>query len=234
MAKIRLALFAFLLIGAIVCAAGAVGQERPDATFSSTIQILKVHWQKQIRLPNNYDPAIIPTRGVFVDPASKTATSLPGTGIDATRPPSSNPNTSIDSNVFFPTTPRRLPIYYLYSLKIKNVGAKRIDGVAWTYSFLDRETKAELGRHEFLSYRKIAPDAVGIFENPLRSPPVRVVKTSDSGSPQRPMSEQATVQCILFADETTWRNANASAEVCRLLAEGNAAKRKPATASRQN
>ena len=234
MAMFRFALSATFLTGTIVCSTMALAQDRPDSTSPAGIQIIKVHWQKQIRLPNNYDPAIIPTRGVFVDPASKTATSLPGSGIDATRPPNSNPNTSIDSNVFFPATPRRLPVYYLYSLKIKNVGAKRIDGVAWTYSFLDRETKTELGRHEFLSYKKIAPDAVGVLQNPLRSPPVRVVKTADAASPQRQMSERATVQCILFADETTWRNGSANANVCRLLANGNPAKRKPADTSRQN
>ena len=233
MDKIRLAVFAFLFIGAIVGSTIASAQE-PAEPNSSAIRIVKVRWQKQIRLPNNYDPAIIPTRGVFVDPATKVPASLPGSGIDNTRPPSSNPNTSTDSNVFFPATPRRLPIYYLYSLKVKNVGAKRIDGVAWTYSFLDRETNTELGRHEFLSYKRIGPGAVGVLENPLRSPPLRVVKTSENSPSERPVSERATVQCILFADETTWRNAHAKGDVCSLLANGNPAKRKPAPASRQN
>jgi hypothetical protein len=234
MTRIRSAVFAFLMISAIVSSTIALAQETADSTSSSAIQIVKVHWQKQIRLPSNYDPAIIPTRGVFVDPASKAPTSLPGSGVDATRPPNSNPNTSIDSNIFFPATPRRMPIYYLYSMKVKNVGAKRIVGVAWTYSFLDRETKAELGRHEFLSYKKIAPGAVGVFENPLRSPPVRVVKTSDNSSSQRQVSERATVQCILFADETVWRNVHASPEVCKFLSGGNPARRKPVAAPRQN
>ena len=233
MNKIRLAILATHLVGAIGCSSIALAQDRTDSP-SSAIQILKLHWQKQVRLPNNYDPAIIPTRGVFVDPATKVPASLPGTGIDATRPPSSNPNTSIDSNIFFPTTPRRLPVYYLYSMKIKNLGTKRIEGVAWTYSFLDRETKTELGRHEFLSYRKITPGAVGLFENPLRSPPVRVVKASDEPTSPRQTSERATIQCILFADETTWRNVHASADVCKLLANGNPAKRKPGATSRQN
>lgn len=231
----RLPIFTLLFTGAIACSVMVSAQERSESTSpSASIQILKLHWQKQIRLPNNYDPAIIGTRGVFVDPATKVPASLPGSGVDATRPPSSNPNTSVDSNVFFPATPRRLPTYYSYSIKIKNVGAKAIDGVAWTYAFLDRETKSELGRHEFLSYKKIAPGATGVFENPLRSPPVRVVKASDTALPQPKMSERATIQCILFADETTWRNAATNTEVCRLLAKGNPARRKPATAARQN
>src|SRR6185295_14302656 len=143
MAMFRFALSATFLTGTIVCSTIVLAQERPDSTSPASIQILNVHWQKQIRLPNNYDPAIIPTRGVFVDPASKAPTSLPGSGIDNTRP--SNPNTSVDSDTFFPATPRRLPVFYVYSMKIKNGAEKRIEGVAWTYSFLDRESKTELG-----------------------------------------------------------------------------------------
>ena len=233
MDRVRASIFASLLI-AIIGSTMVWAQERPDSASSSVVQILKVHWQKQIRLPNNYDPAIIPTRGVFVDPVSKAPTSLPGSGVDATRPPSSNPNTSVDSDTFFPATPRRLPVYYLYSMKVKNLDPKRIEAVAWTYSFLDRETKTELGRHEFLSYKKIAPGAIGVLENPLRSPPVRVVKSSEASSSQRQITERATVQCILFADGTTWRNARASASVCESLTNGNLAKRKSTPASKQN
>jgi hypothetical protein len=101
-------------------------------------------------------------------------------------------------------------------MKIKNLGAKRIDAVAWTYSFLDRETKTELGRHEFLSYKKIAPGALGVLENPLRSPPVRVVKSSEAAPAQRQMTERATVQCACLPH---WRNA-APGDVCEFLING--------------
>ena len=102
MTRIRLTAFSFLLLGAIVSSTIALAQERADATSSSAIQIVKVRWQKKMRLPNNYDPAIIPTRGVFVDPSTKVPASLPGSGVDATRPPSSNPNTSVIGSVSMP------------------------------------------------------------------------------------------------------------------------------------
>src|SRR5436190_17839008 len=192
MNKVRLRVSFSFAVSVIVCSTIIMAQQTHNSSSSSGVQILKLHWQKQIRLPNNYDPAIIPTRGVFVDPASKAPTSLPGSGVDATRPPSSNPNTSVDSDTFFPATPRRLPVYYVYSMKLKNLGTRRIDAVAWTYSFIDRETKAELGRHEFLSYKKIASGAIGVLENPLRSPPLRVVKTSADPTSEKRMSERAT------------------------------------------
>ena len=231
MKKVR---FAMCALSAIVCSTIALAQRTQDSNSAPGVEILKLHWQKQIRLPNNYDPAIIPTGGVFVDPASKAPASLPGSGIDNTRPPNRNPNSSVDSNTLFPATPRRLPMHYIYSIKIKNTGNKRIDGVAWTYAFLDRETKTELGRHEFLSYRKIAPGAAGKLENPLRSPPVRVVRASENQSSKKQLTERATIECILFADETTWRDARASEELCKALAKGNPAKRKPIAPPRQN
>jgi hypothetical protein len=231
MNKVR---FAMCAMSAIVCSTIALAQRTQDSSSASGVEILKLHWQKQIRLPNNYDPAIIATRGAFVDPASKAPASLPGSGIDNTRPPNRNPNSPADSDAFFPATPRRLPVHYIYSMKIKNTGNKRIEGVAWTYAFLDRETRTELGRHEFSSYKKIAPGAIGKLENPLRSPPVRVVKATEIQSPQKRLTERATIECILFADETTWRDARASEEVCKALAKGNPAKRKPPLPPRQN
>jgi hypothetical protein len=210
MKKVR---FAMCAMSAIVCSTITLAQRTSDSRSASGVEILKLHWQKQIRLPNNYDPAIIPTRGVFVDPASRAPASLPGSGIDNTRPPNRNPNSSVDSDTFFPASPRRLPIHYVYSMTIKNTGNKLIDGVAWSYAFLDRETKTELGRHEFLSYRTIAPGASGKLENPLRSPPVRVVRASENQSSQKPLTESATIECVLFADETIWRDAHASEEV---------------------
>ena len=223
---------ALLVIGAVVCATMVSAQQTGNSNAPG-IQILKLHWHKQVRVPNNYDPAIIPTRGVFVDPASKAPTALPGSGVEAPRP-TSNPNTSADSNIFFPNTPRRLPVYYLYSMKIKNTGAKRIEAVAWSYEFLDRETKSRLARHEFLSYKKIAPGAAGVLENPLRSPPVRVVNAAENQPAQPKMTERATIECVLFSDETTWRLSAAPESACNALIKGNPAKRKPPSAPRQN
>jgi len=233
MNQVRLTVRTSFALSALVCTAVVGAQQSADSN-SAGVEILKLHWHKQVRLPNNYDPAIIPTRGVFVDPASKAPSSLPGSGIDATRPPSSNPNTSVDSNIFFPTTPRRLPVFYLYSMKIRNTGAKRIEAVAWTYEFVDRETKAEVGRHEFISYKKIAPGSAGVLENPLRSPPVRVVKATEAQASQPKLTERATIKCILFSDETTWHKGRADEAACKALIKENPSKRKGIPAPRQN
>ena len=226
----RSALSPRILIAIIICA-GAVcvvqAQEPQDTSAASGVQILKLRWSKQVRLPNNYDPAIIPTSGAFPDPASKQVAPRPSSGADPKLPnTSTNSNATFDSDGFFPATPRRLPVYYLYSLKIKNRANKRIEAVAWTYTFLDPKTKAELGKHEFLSYRKIAAGGEGVFTNALRAPPTRVVQSSQEGKAVPQLTEQATIECVLFGDETTWRNPRASADVCKALVDGHTSKRK--------
>src|SRR2546429_3210968 len=155
------------LFAIVVCfTSGCVAPAQEQAQSSSGVQIIKLHWRKQIRLPSTFDPSKIPTRGVFVDPASKAPTSLPGSGIDAGRAPSSNPNTSIDSDTFFPATPRRLPVFYIYSMTIKNAGEKQVVGVAWDYVFIDPNARSEVGRHEFMNYKKVGAGSVGVLENP--------------------------------------------------------------------
>jgi len=217
--------YLFTILVCLTIGSGAHAQERSQST-SSSIQIIKLNWRKQVRFPNNFDPSKIPTRGVFVDPASKTPTSLPGSGIDAGRTPSSNPNTSIDSDTFFPATPGRLPVFYVYSMTIKNAGDKRIVGVAWDYAFFDPNGPTEVSRHEFLSYKKISAGNVGVLENPLRSPPTRVLKSSQNSANHVQLVQRATIECVLFADDTTWRNPQATPDICNVLAKARPVKRK--------
>src|SRR5437867_3908030 len=107
--------------------AALLGQETQNAA-APNIEILKIHWEKQVRFPSNFDPSIIPTGNSFNDPASMTPVNTSNT---ETKTP--NPQRSVLGN-FFPSIPGRLPVYYLYSLRIKNTG-KQIQGVAWDYLF---------------------------------------------------------------------------------------------------
>src|SRR5581483_6611256 len=89
-----------------------------------------------------------PSRSISNTPM--TASNGAGTGTPAARTAGSNSSA-------FPATPGRLPVYYVYSLKIRNDAEKQIEGIAWDYLFLDPNTGAELARHQFLSYAKTPP-----------------------------------------------------------------------------
>ena len=118
----------------------------------------------------------------------------------------------------FPPVPSRLPVFYTYSMRVKNLGAKTIEGIAWDYVFFDLTTEKESGRHSFLSYTKLTGNKAAALKSELRSPPVTVIQNSQTG--QKKLSRfrgQATIQCVLYEDESVWKNPSAPVGICELL-----------------
>jgi len=202
----------------LVASGALFGQEALDPT-KPNVEILKLHWEKQVQLPRNFDPSIIPTGGTFSDPASRTSGSTgASSSIDATRAATSTRSAAAGSNNTFPATPGRLPVFYVYVLKLKNTGSKTIEGIAWDYLFIDPTSNAELGNHQFLSYARIPTGKSATLEAQLRSPPTRLVRSSDSTKSAHPkLIEKCVVQCVLYADDAVWKNPHARDGVCELL-----------------
>jgi hypothetical protein len=207
----------------LVPAGVSFGQEASGPS-KPNLEILKLHWEKQVRLPRNFDPSIIPTGGTFSDPASRTSGSTgASSGIDATRAATGARSAAAGSNNTFPATPGRLPVFYVYALKLKNIGSKTIEGIAWDYLFIDPTSNTELGNHQFLSYAKVPANKSATLEAQLRSPPTRVVRSSDSTKNAHPkLIEKSVIQCVLYSDDTVWKNAYARDGVCELLKNNKA------------
>src|SRR5438552_16885473 len=94
---------ALLLIGC----ASSLAQGQTESAAPS-IEILKLKWEKEIRLPRNFDPSPIPTNGAFNPPAS----SNDSIGIDHKNRTSCTelyPYRYI-SLIQFPATPTPLPL----------------------------------------------------------------------------------------------------------------------------
>jgi hypothetical protein len=193
-----------------------VAQEKPESN-KSNIEILKLHWEKQVRLPRNFDPSVIPTGGTFNDPALRTSAAAPTSPLEAARANTRAQSAAAGGSSSFPDTPARLPIVYIYSMKVKNDGAKMIEGVAWDYVFTDKSSNREVGRHQFLSYERVATGKIVTFKSQLRSPPTRVVQVSNSREKHRQLTERAVVQCVLYADDSSWKNQDAPIDACSLL-----------------
>ena len=212
-----------VLFTSLVACGASFGQAAQDPT-GQDVEILKLHWEKQVRLPRNFDPSIIPTGGTFSDPASRTSGS-PGvsSSVDATRAATSTRSAAAGSNNTFPAIPGRLPVFYVYALKLKNIGPRTIEGIAWDYLFIDPTSNAELGNHQFLSYAKIPTNKSATLEAQLRSPPTRIVRSSDATKSAHPkLIEKSVVQCVLYADDTVWKNPHARDGVCELLRDDKA------------
>lgn len=207
------------LVPAGVC----FGQEA-QGPAKPNVEIVKLRWERQVRLPRNFDPSIIPTGGTFNDPASRTS-SAAGASVmsDATRAATRAQSVAAGSSDAFPATPGRLPVFYEYSMKIKNVGAKAIEGLAWDYLFIDPSNNSELGKHQFLSYAKIPTDKSGTLRAEIRSPPTGVVRSSNSTKNAPPkLFERSVIQCVLYADDTVWESPKARNGVCELLKNNKA------------
>ena len=195
-----------------------------ETDSSARIKILKLHWEKQIRPPRNFDPSIVSTSGAFRDPNTMTTTA-PTTAIDAIRTATTNQRPPPTIGSAFPATPGRLAVFYEYSIKIRNDSHQTIEGIVWDYIFADQSTGAELGQHHFLSYQKIGAGRTGTFNNELRSPPTRIVQASNTHKKKTNFAEHAVVQCLLYADHSTWHSRGAAPDICKLLENGRAVKR---------
>jgi len=208
--------WAFLVC--LIAAVSSPGQEGQDSA-GSKIEILKLKWEKQVRLPRNFDPAIIPTNGTFSDPGARITTNV--NPADAARVATAARSAAASSSSAFPDSPRRLPVFYVYSMKIKNSGTRTIEGIAWDYLFLDPDDNRELGKHQVLSYEKISVDKVATLRSQLRSPPTRIVQASTSGTKNQPkFIERAVIQCLLYSDGTMWRSSSAREGLCDQLKNG--------------
>src|ERR1043166_231053 len=81
----NLAVRIFSILCALALSVLAVRAQEPNRVDGPNIEILKLHWEKQVRLPRNFDPAVMSTGVTANDPIARTAASGPPTAADATR-----------------------------------------------------------------------------------------------------------------------------------------------------
>src|SRR5215510_6010690 len=103
-------------------------------------------------------------------------------------------------------------------MRVRNVGPKPIEAIAWDYVFIDTNLNSEVGRHQFLTYAKIPSAKTMTLHADLRTPPINVIGATMSGSNKHShYSERLIIQCVLYADESVWKNTAAQAGVCEFL-----------------
>ncbi|HMG74219.1 MAG TPA: hypothetical protein VK582_12020 [Pyrinomonadaceae bacterium] len=201
----------------IVAFGTASGQSTSEA--ASNIEILKLKWEKQTRLPKDFDPSVIPTGIIFSEPAAQTIRPGTSAATNASRDVAlaqSHPSTQETGT--FGNAPSRMPVFYVYSMKIRNIGAKTIEGMAWDYDFLDSLNNVVLGRHQILSFTKLAPEKITTVEAPLRVPPIPTIQAQNARDQKNEkFLERAVIQCVLYADQTTWKSMQAPEGVCEVL-----------------
>src|ERR1700746_4003293 len=100
-----------------ICLGVSINSSAQQQSASSTppIEILKIKWEKQVRLPRNFDPSVIPANGTFGDPRNSlgptVAVGAPTNAADVTRAATKARNDAAEAENVFPAMPRRLPVF---------------------------------------------------------------------------------------------------------------------------
>lgn len=117
-------------------------------------------------------------------------------------------------------------IRYAYSVKLRNEGGKKIKAIVWDYVFLDPASKEELGRHQFITRKKIGEQENATLSARTVAAPSKLVSAKglekDACSPYL---ERVEIKCVLYSDDSLWRHPGMREDDCAKLFEkrkGNA------------
>jgi hypothetical protein len=104
-------------------------------------------------------------------------------------------------------------------MELSNDGSKAIKAFAWDFIFTEPRTNVAQLRHSFANVQKIdvGQKKTARFTTAL-SPP-KVVDAAGLGKDSKAeFREYATLQCVMYADGSTWEMPNASGKPCDRLA----------------
>jgi hypothetical protein len=105
---------------------------------------------------------------------------------------------------------------YFYYIRIKNDGPKVIRSMAVDYVFNDLDSKAELARRTLNNFEKIGLNKTKWLEvRAVPSGPPKVATVAGIKKDSRsPFDEHIEIKCVLYADGTGWKAANADSKTC--------------------
>jgi|ERR1051326_3670520 hypothetical protein len=218
-----------VLLSFLIC--GNASAQAESAKTNSGVEILKLKWEKQARLPRNFDPSVISDNGVFSTMQARTAapgsTQAPYT--DDARRDAAARSAALAPVDYFPNAPARMPVFYVYSLTVRNNGTRTIQAVAWDYVFLNPGSQTVVGNHHLLSYTTVKASQTLTLKGTERTRPTTVVSATNvkPKTASIKLLERAIIRCVLYDDGTTWRNPAGDSE-CDLLK-----KNQPAAAQRR-
>jgi hypothetical protein len=103
---------------------------------------------------------------------------------------------------------------YVFSTEILNTGPKEIKSLSWTYSFVEVEKRRRRVFSGF-SFDKIRVNQKKTLETTSHASPSKVidVAAANYGLPE----EQVAIECLLFADGSSWQNPMSHAPACDML-----------------
>ena len=166
-------------------------------------------WHQGVTLPDT--PPDVTIRNVKYE----TFTSVSSTGSVAATT-GSNPN-----RLPLPTDGSAVRIerteLHAYSMELNNQGAKAIKALSWDFIFSDPATNGEVLRHSFANVQEIDPAKHKTIKFTTQLSPPKIVSAADASRKSVPFLRNATLQCVLFTDGSTWEHSSARGKACERL-----------------
>lgn len=177
-------------------------QEEPD------VAVMKFNWSKE-RIGWEGDPFGGPIEN-FDEMRARTRNekriddSKRGGGVDVDRIKS---EARTDAAIIQKTHQQRPPRYrFLYKVSMRNTGTKTIKAIHWDYLFFDVETQTELGRRQFTSQEKIAPDKTVELKVLIPTPPTKTINVNSLSKNERVgLGENVIIVGVEYSDGSIWK-----------------------------
>jgi hypothetical protein len=101
---------------------------------------------------------------------------------------------------------RLLLTSYVYRIKVKNSGAKKIESIQWEYQFLDPVTKEITDQREFWNKLNLSPGKSKKVEHYSPRQPTHVVGADQLGKKYGDQfTERVVIRKIVYTDGTVWQ-----------------------------
>jgi len=107
---------------------------------------------------------------------------------------------------------------HTYSMELSNAGSKPIKALAWDFVFSDLATNAELLRHSLANLQSVdASQKKAVRFTTRLSTPKVVSAGALEKNKTASFGQSAMIQCLVFADGSTWEKPNGIGKPCERL-----------------
>lgn len=191
------------VLSVLILAAAVSAQMPPDLSGAPDLEVVKLKWHRAVRNPAlDEDPFRANDeqrefeRDLRINSRRNRDRAAEGKPVVAT----SRPQRPVETASHAPSE------RYVYSVKIKNTGAKTIRTLEWEYVFYEPKTQEEVGRHRYTSNVNLRPGKTGEVVGESTSTPTGVVDVSKAGKELRDQySEKVVIHRVEYSDGSSWQ-----------------------------
>ena len=195
-----------LILSLMLLAALVPAQDSTNVSDPPDVEVVKKSWRKTVRSPDlDEDPfetsdrhreAVRAQRRSVESNAARIAR---GEEVLPAKLPSAGPPAP---------APDPYSTTYIYTVKVRNTGAKTMRSMVWEYVFTDPGTGKAVGRHHYESKVKIRAGRSGELVGHSASPPARGVDARRAGDvSEGRLVERVVIYRIEYEDGSAWERA---------------------------